>query len=105
MCVLSGRGVNIDGQSDENFQAMFTLVLELWVVIPVWYKPSGNISRSGKGKGGQGILAPLEWTLERAGQTVKASGTGTWGTVPVSSGEQENKQKALFCGPGSTHSD
>lgn len=74
VCVI---GVNIDGHSHRNFQAKFVLILEFWVVISVLYKPPGSISRSSKGKGGQGILAPPEWTLEGAWQTVRASGART----------------------------
>lgn len=112
ICVIGEKGKHRgEGQilmnSHKNFQAIFRLTFALWVVISVWDKPPGSISRSGEDKGGQSILAPVEWTLKKAPQTVKAH----WGNVPgqfhlgCRSIEQENKQKALLCGLRSPCSD
>lgn len=94
MCVLLERGVNIDVQSQEFPGNVYAHTWALGSHLSLIYSPlpprPGCISRSGKGKRGQGILVPLEWNLRRTWQTVKASGVGTWGDVPLSSGEQEH---------------
>ena len=86
VCVEWGRGKD----SHKNFKAMFMLKLELCTVISIWNKLPGSIYRGREGRGGQGMLAPGEWSLERARQNVEAGGAGIWGSVPVSSGMQEH---------------
>lgn len=83
---------------------MFMLSLDLWMVISIWNKSPGCTSR-----GGQVILAWIEWTLKEQGRLSKPEGVNFQAMYKFHLGsksvQQKNKQKALSCGPGGPGSD